>query len=209
MHRGTGPPGSLRIRLPGSGAAIDRVGVDEHAFGSVLLGEIDLYTAKVAAVTHQDDLALDADTEFGEPLEVLEPAVIGVDDRGGDIARGRRSVEAGQNARVCGIRCGCGVTERGAAEYAGAGRVEGLDEDRYWLVHQDAVGDDFGIEARGPEVLGDVERGGVVFWRACPVGRGGQGFEVLLSQPGVGYGEERRVPYGLLREVAEAEDAGG
>ena len=82
------------------GAFVGRVGVDEHALGSALLGDIDLDAAIVAAVAHQDDFVLDADAEVGELLEVREAAVVGVDDGRGDIAGGGTGVESRQYAGI-------------------------------------------------------------------------------------------------------------
>ena len=74
------------------------------------------------------------------------------------------------------------------------------------LVEEDFVGDDLGLEAGGFEFFGDVLGGGVVLGGTGPVGGGGEGFEVLAGEVGVGDGEEGFVPFGLLGEVAVAED---
>ncbi len=82
-------------------------------------------------------------------------------------------------------------------------------EDLDGLVEENFVGDDLGFEAGGFELVGDVEGGGVVLGRAGPVGRGGEGLEVLAGEVWVGDGEEGGVPFGLLGEVAVAEDLRG
>ena len=88
--------------------------------------------------------------------------------------------------------------------------VGGFDEDPDGLVHEDAEGDDLGGEAGGFEAIGDVEGGLVVFGGAGPVGLGGEDFEVLAGEGGVGDGEEAGVDGGFGgAEVAEAEEAGG
>ena len=104
---------------------------------------------------------------------------------------------------------GVGVLGGGAAEDFVAGAVEGLDEGGDGLVREHAEGDDFGFKAGSLELGGDVLGGRVVFGGTGPVGRGGQDFEVLLGEFGIGDGEEFRIPLGLAGEVAEAEDAGG
>ena len=72
--------------------------------------------------------------------------------------------------------------------------VEGFDEDLDGLVEQDAVGDDFGLEAGGFELVGDVDGGLVVLGGAGPVGLGGEDLEVLAGELGVGDGHEGGVP---------------
>ncbi len=86
--------------------------------------------------------------------------------------------------------------------------VEGFDEDADGLVEQDFVGDDLGLEAGGFEFGGDVVGGCVVLGGTGPVGRGGEDFEMLAGEGGVGHSEEGGVPAGLLGEVAVAEDGG-
>ena len=94
-------------------AVVGGVGVDEDAFGAVLLGDVDLDAAEVAAVADEDDLAFDADAEVGELLEVGQGAVVGVDDLGGDVAGGGGAVEGGEDA---------GIVLEGVAAVVGRGR---------------------------------------------------------------------------------------
>ena len=94
----------------------------------------------------------------------------------------------------------------GAGEELFAGGIEGFDGDADGFVEQDAIGDDFSVEAGGAELGGDVVGGSLVFRRAGPVRRGGEGLEVFAGEPGVGHREKGGVPLGLLREVAVAED---
>ena len=166
---------------------------------------------KFCAVADEDDLVLDADAEAGEFFEVGERAVVGVDDRAGDVAGGRESVEGGQDARVvlegvAAVFGGIDVLGRGAGHELVAAGVEGFDEDAGGLVEQDFVGDDAGFEAGGLELFGDVEGGLVVLGGAGPVGFGGEDFEVLAGELRVGDGQEGGIPFGLLGEVAVAED---
>ncbi len=112
-----------RGRRAAAVAVVGGVGVDQDAFGSEALGEVDLDAAEGVAVADEDDLAFDADAEFGEAVEVREAAVVGVDDGGGHVAGGRGAVEGGQDAGVVLVvdrrrRCGIGVDVfgRGAAE---------------------------------------------------------------------------------------------
>ena len=104
---------------------------------------------------------------------------------------------------------GVDVLGGGAGHDLVAGGVEGFDDDLDGLVEQDFVGDDLGVEAGGFEFVGDVDGGGVVLGGAGPVGRGGEGLEVLAGELGVGDGQEGGVPLGLLGEVAVAEDLRG
>ncbi len=100
LDGGVGTPGALGVDVAAEVAVVGGVGVDEDAFGSVLLGDVDLDAAEVFAVADDDDLAFDADAEFGELLEVGEGAVVGVDDLGGDVAGGGGAVEGGKDAGI-------------------------------------------------------------------------------------------------------------
>ena len=156
-------PGAVGVDVAAEVAVVGGVGVDEDAFGSVLLGDVDLDAAEVASVADEDDLVLDADAEFGELLEVGERAVVGVDDGAGDVAGGRGAVEGGEDARVVleGVAAefgGVDVLGSGAGHELVAGGVEGFDEDLDGLVEEHLVGNDLGLEAGGFELLGDVER---------------------------------------------------
>ena len=72
LDGGVGTAGTLGIDVAAEVAVVGGVGVDEDAFGSVLLGDVDLDAAEVFAVADDDDLVFDADAEFGELLEVGE-----------------------------------------------------------------------------------------------------------------------------------------
>ena len=100
LHGGVGAVGALGIHVALEVAVVGGVGVDEDALGSVLLGDVDLDAAIVAAVADEDDLVLDADAEGGELLEVGEAAVVGVDDARGDVGGGDGAVEGGQDAGI-------------------------------------------------------------------------------------------------------------
>ncbi len=186
LDGGVGAPGALGVDVAAEVAVVGGVGVDEDAGGSVLLGDVGFDAAEVFAVADDDDLAFDADAEFGELLEVGEGAVVGVDDFGGDVAGGGGAVEGGENARVvlegvAAVFGGVDMLGSGAGHEFGASGVEGLDQDFDGLVEEDFVGDDLGLEACGFEFFGDVLGGGVVLGGAGPVGGGGEGFEVLAG----------------------------
>ena len=100
LDGGVGAVGTFGVDVAAEVAVVGGVGVDEDAFGSVLLGDVGLDAAEVAAVADEDDLVFDADAEFGELLEVGEGAVVGVDDLGGDVAGGGGAVEGGEDAGI-------------------------------------------------------------------------------------------------------------
>ena len=214
LDGGVGAPGAVGIDVAAEVAVVGGVGVDEDAFGSVVLGDVGLDAAEVFAVTDDDDLVFDADAEFGELLEVGEGAVVGVDDLGGDVTGWGRAVEGGKDAGivlegVAAILFGVDVFGGGTGHELVAGCVEGFDEDLYGSVEENFVGDDLGLETGGFEFVGDVLSGLVVFRGAGPMGLGSESFEVLAGEFGVGDGHEGLVPLGLLGEVAVAEDLGG
>jgi hypothetical protein len=136
------------------------------------LRDVDLDAAIDGSVADEDDLAFDADAAFGETLEVGEAAVVGVDDRGSDVAGSGPVVIGGEDARVAlelidgrvggGVGAGVDVFAVRAGEDLVAYRVEGFDKDGQRLVEQDAVGNDLGLQARGFEAGGYVLGGGVV-----------------------------------------------
>ncbi len=100
LDAGGGTEGAFGIGVAAKVAVVGGVGVDEDALGSVLLRDVDLDAAEVGSVADEDDLVFDADAEAGEFFEVGEGAVVGVDDRGGDVAGGRESIEGGQDAGI-------------------------------------------------------------------------------------------------------------
>jgi hypothetical protein len=212
LHAGGWAVGAARVHVAADVAVVSGVGVDDDADRTALLREIDLDAAEVAAVAGDDDLALYTDAEPGKLIEVGERAVVGVDGVGGDVAGGGRTVEGGEDAGViligiAAVGCGIDVFRAGAGHELLAVGVEGFDFDLERLVEPDTEGNDVGVEAGGLELLGDVEGGFIVFRRAGPVGLGGEDFEVLAGQGGVGNGHEGVVPLLLLGEVGVAEDA--
>ena len=119
LHGGGGAVGAAGVDVAADVAVVGGVGVDEDAVGAVLLRDVDLDAAEVAAVADDDDLVFDADAEFGELLEVGEGAVVGVDDVGGDVAGGGGAVEGGEDAGVvlegvAAVELGVDVLGRGA-----------------------------------------------------------------------------------------------
>ena len=89
-----GAEGAVGVDRALDEAVVLRIGVDDHADGAVLLGEVRLDAAEVLAVADEHDLAVHVDAELVERGEVLGAAVVGVDDRRGHVARGRVGVVA-------------------------------------------------------------------------------------------------------------------
>src|SRR5215469_7356406 len=56
LHSGLRTVGALRIDIAAEVAVVGGVGIDEHAFGSEPLREINLYPAEVPAVPDEDNL---------------------------------------------------------------------------------------------------------------------------------------------------------
>src|ERR1700716_4692573 len=100
LNGGVWTPRALGVDVAAEVAVVGGVGVDEDAFGAVVLGDVGLDAAEVFSVADDDDLFLDADAELGELLEVGEGAVVRVDDLGGDVAGGRGAVEGGEDAGI-------------------------------------------------------------------------------------------------------------
>ncbi len=185
-----------------------RVGVDEDAGGSALLGDIDLDAAEVGAVAADDDFAVEVDVLSGELVEVFEAAVVGVDHFGGDVAGAGGAVEGHHYAGIVLVGVAVNVLAGGAGHEQIAARVQGFDADGFGVVDEDAVGDDFGFEAGGAELLRDIFGGFAVFRGGGEVGLGGEDFEVLAGEFGIGDGEEFFFDAGLGGEVGVAEDGG-
>ena len=86
LHAGLRPPGADGPGIALVVAIVLRVGVDEHAGGAALLGDVDLDAAKICAVAADHDLAVQVDVLRGEFVEVFEAAVVGVDHFAGHVA---------------------------------------------------------------------------------------------------------------------------
>ncbi len=119
LDRGIGTPRALGVLVSVCVAVVDGVGVNQDAERTGELRVVDLDPAIVAAVTDEDNLALDIDAELLEPLEVRGRAVVRVDDIGSDVARRGAAVESGQDAevileRVAAVPGGVDVLRRGA-----------------------------------------------------------------------------------------------
>ena len=82
-------PRPIRVHHALLVAIVLRIGVDDHALGAVLLGEVHLDAAEAAAVAHDHDLAGDADAELVELRVILRQAVVHVDQLARHVA-GRR-----------------------------------------------------------------------------------------------------------------------
>ena len=96
----SGRQGPIGISIAFVVAIVLRVGVDEHADGAALLGEVDLDAAKVGAVADDDDFAVQVDVLGGELIEVFEAAVVGVDDFSGYVAGAGGAVEGHDDAGI-------------------------------------------------------------------------------------------------------------
>src|SRR5438874_10086033 len=75
LDRGVGAPGAFGVDVAAEVAVVGRVGVDEDAFGAVLLGDVGFDAAEVFAIADDDDFVFDAYAELSELLEVGEGAV--------------------------------------------------------------------------------------------------------------------------------------
>ena len=100
LHAGFGAPGAVGVGIAFEVAVVLRVGVDEHAGGAALLGDVDLDAAEVGAVASDDDLAVQVDVLGGELIEVFEAAVVGVDHFAGHVAGAGRAVEGHHDAGI-------------------------------------------------------------------------------------------------------------
>ena len=151
---------------------------------------------------------MEVDVLGGELIEVLEAAVVGVDHFCGDVAGAGRTVEGHDYAGIVLVGVASNVLGSGAGHEQFAAGVPGFYADGFGVVDEDAVGNDFGIEAGGAELLRDVFGGFAVFRGRGEVGLGGEDFEVLTGQFGIGDGEEFFFNAGLGGEVRVAEDCG-
>jgi hypothetical protein len=99
LHRVRRHVRAVRVRV-----AVGEAGIVEHdhAGRAVLLGELHLVAAEVAAVAGEHDAVAHADAETGQLLEVLLAAEVGVDHLGRDVARAGIGVPAGEQVRVRG-----------------------------------------------------------------------------------------------------------
>ena len=87
LDAGIGTPGAVGVGVALEVAVVLGVGVNEHAGGATLLGDVDLDAAKVGAVAADDNLAVQVDVLGGKQVKVLEAAVVGVDHVAGHISR--------------------------------------------------------------------------------------------------------------------------
>ena len=78
LHAGRGTPGPNGIGVAFEVAIVLGVGVDQHAGGPALLGQVDFDPAKIRAVAGDDDFAVQVDMEVSKFIEVLKPAIVGV-----------------------------------------------------------------------------------------------------------------------------------
>ena len=205
LHAGLRTPRAEGIRVAFEVAVILRVRVDEHADCAALLGEVDLDAAEVAAVADDDDLAVQIDVVGVELIEVFEAAVVGVDHLAGHITRAGRAIEGHHDAGIVLARIALHMLAGGAGHQLLACCVEGLHADDFGPVEQHAVGHDLGFEAVGAKLLGNIERGLVVFGRGGHVRLGGERFQIFAGELGAGHIEECLFYRGFLAEVGVAE----
>ena len=144
----------------------------------------------------------------GELVEVFEATVVGVDHFSGDVAGAGGAVEGHHYAGIVLVRVAGNALWGGAGHEQFAARVPGLDADGFGVVDEDTVGDDFSFEAGGTELLRDIFSGFAVLRGRGEVRFGGEDFEVLAGQFGIGDGEEFLFDAGLGGEVCIAEDGG-
>ena len=97
-----GPVRAVRIDVPREVAVVSRIGIDQAADGAVLVGDLRLDAAPAGAVAREHDLALHADAELFQPLEIRGHAVIHVHDLTGDITVTRVGVV--ERRLIAGVR---------------------------------------------------------------------------------------------------------
>ena len=112
---------------PGPAAGRSRIGgigVDDEPDAARLLGELRLVAAEIPAVSRDRDLPARIDPERREPLEILAPPVVHVDDARLDRARARvgvpRDVEVGVRGR--GVDREIGLDDAQGQDSAAGGR---------------------------------------------------------------------------------------
>jgi len=155
-----------------------------------------------------EDFAVEVNVLGGELVEVLKAAVVGVDHFSGEVAGAGGAVEGHDYAGIVLVGVAGYVLGCGAGDEQFAAGVPGFYTDGFGVVDEDAVGDDFSFQAGGAEFLGDVIGGFAVFRGGGEVGHGGEDFEVLAGEFGIGDGEEFLFDAGLGGEVLVAEDGG-
>ncbi len=102
-----------------------------------------------------------------EFIEIFKAAVVGVDHLGSHVSRTRGAIEGHHHAGIIIEGVAVDVLAGWAAHELLAGLIPGFHLDRSGPVQQHAVGNDFGIETRGAELLCDILGGFVI------LGRGG------------------------------------
>ena len=139
-------------------------------------------------------------------IEVLEAPVIGVDHLARDVSRSRGAVERHHHARVVLAGVALDVFARGPAHEQMAGGVIGLDSHYFGLIQQHAVGNDFGFQPGGAELLRHVLCGPVVLGRGRKVRLGSECLQCFAGQFGVGHSQELFLELGFGAEVGVAQD---
>jgi hypothetical protein len=119
----SGPHGPSGNVLPRAKPSLGWIGVQQDRARSCALGGHDLEAAEAVGigVADQDDLACDRDAARPQHVVVVGIAGVGIDDLGGDIARGRERAVGAGDARVPRGRIGivgvlaqrCAVRHRG------------------------------------------------------------------------------------------------
>ena len=88
LHSGRRAVRAVGVDLAFGESVVGGIAVDDHPGRAAKLGEVDLHSAEVVTVAHENDLALDVDVQVFELLEILRRAVVGVDHAGGEVAGG-------------------------------------------------------------------------------------------------------------------------
>ncbi len=206
LHGRLRPPGTIGIHVAAEVTVVLRVGVDQHGGGPALLGQVNLDAAKVGAVAAEHDFAVQVDMLGGQQLEVLTPAVVGINHLAGDVARAGGAVEGHHHVGIVLVGVALNMFARRAGHQPFAGFVKGLHAHHLGLVQQHPVAHNGGFQAGLAEFLRHKFGGFQVLRRRRQVGLGGQCLQVLTGQLGAGHGQKLLLDAGLLGEVGIAED---
>jgi hypothetical protein len=206
LHAGFWPPRAHGVDVAFVVTVVLRVRVEQHANRAPLFGQIDLDAAKVGTVAGDHNLAMKVDVLGGQLIEVLKPAVVGVDYLGGHISRSRGAVERHRDTRVVLAGVLVDVLASGSAHQQLAGRVVGFHAHGLGPIHQNAVGNNPGIEAGGAKLLRDIFGRLMIFGCRGQVWLGGQNLQVLSGKLRVGHGQKLLFDLGLRGKVRIAEN---
>ena len=94
----------------------------------------------------------------------------------------------------------------GAVHEGLARGVECLNADYFWLIEENAIGNDFGFETGGAEFLRNVFRGLAVLGCGSNVRLGGECLQVFASELCVWDGKKLVFNFGLAAEIGVTKD---